>query len=321
MAPSLDSDEPKQGLFLRLWTLYMHYVRTSWNRYRKLPLYGKMLIWALGLFYVALGTFLIVVGADRIGQTMYNLAQKISHLKFGWLILGAVLVVISFPPCVGHTTTITLCGFAYGMKGFPIAAIGSVVGSALVFVVMRFLFSKRLRRWSHTNEKWQALESVVRAKGLPLIMLIRASPFPPWVYANSLFASIEAVSLWQFVVATFITFPKIALHVFIGSRLASLSDGETRRHMDTQTKIINTCIVVGGILIAILTSVVIYHAMQSHIRHLKDLPPDVDELAAEAVEEAGEGAPLLSNYSSEDILDDEESTIRPARSNTASPEV
>ena len=25
-------------------------------------------------------------------------------------------------------------------------------------------------------------------KGLPLIMLIRASPFPPWVYSNTLFA-------------------------------------------------------------------------------------------------------------------------------------
>lgn len=94
------------------------------------------------------------------------------------------------------------------MKGFYVAAAGSVLGSALVFVVLRLLFSRRLRKWSSSNEKWQALESVVvsfnsvlvmnmsdnisfdlqQAKGLPLIMLIRASPFPPWVYANSLFA-------------------------------------------------------------------------------------------------------------------------------------
>ncbi|EEB88373.1 hypothetical protein MPER_13825, partial [Moniliophthora perniciosa FA553] len=50
-----------------------------------------------------------------------------------------------------------------------------------------------------------ALEAVVRAKG----------PFPPWVYANSLFA---------FVVATLFVFPKLLLHVFIGSRMAALSD-------------------------------------------------------------------------------------------------
>lgn len=120
-------------------------------------------------------------------------------------------------------------------------------------------------------------------------MLIRASPFPPWVYANSLFAvcsstlcgppgtltllqSIEAVALWQFVIATFVVFPKVALHVFIGSRLAALSDGETRRQMDTrrfcpvwdqysllmasllETKILNGVLVGTGLLIAFLTS-------------------------------------------------------------------
>lgn len=108
---------------------------------------------------------------------MYDFAQKISHLRFGWMILGAMLsaslcaisstqahiptVLISFPPCIGHTTTVTLCGFAYGMKGFYIAAAGSVLGSAIVFVVLRLLFSKRLRSWSSSNEKWQALEAVI----------------------------------------------------------------------------------------------------------------------------------------------------------------
>jgi hypothetical protein len=70
-------------------------------------------------------------------------------------------VLISFPPCIGHTTTVTLCGFAYGMKGFFLAAGGSLLGSAMAFVVLRLLFSKRLRKWSSQNEKWQALESVV----------------------------------------------------------------------------------------------------------------------------------------------------------------
>ena len=71
------------------------------------------------------------------------------------------LVVISFPPCVGHTTLITLCGYAYGMKGFPIAAGGTLFGSAFTFIVLRFLFSRRLQKWSQSNEKWQALETVI----------------------------------------------------------------------------------------------------------------------------------------------------------------
>lgn len=105
----------------------------------------------------------------------------LAETRFGWLALaGAIgklnlkyislhpnnmcscgIVFISFPPLVGHTTLVTLCGFAYGMKGFYIASSASVVGSALVFVVLRFLFSHRLRQWSTRNEKWQALEAVV----------------------------------------------------------------------------------------------------------------------------------------------------------------
>lgn len=46
------------------------------------------------------------------------------------------------------------------MKGFFIGLAGSVLGAVFVFVVLRFLFSKRLQRWSATNEKWTALETV-----------------------------------------------------------------------------------------------------------------------------------------------------------------
>lgn len=61
--------------------------------------------------------------------------------------------------------------------------------------------------------------------------------------------------------------------------------------------------------------------MQAHIRHLDGLPPDVDELAAEAVDEAAEGAPLLGNYSSDSIDEESVSTIRPNRPRSVSPNV
>lgn len=54
-----------------------------------------------------------------------------------------------------------LCGFTYGMQGFIPAAVSTVGGSALAFVVLRSLFSNRLRKWTTTNEKWGALEAVI----------------------------------------------------------------------------------------------------------------------------------------------------------------
>ncbi|PPQ64701.1 hypothetical protein CVT24_008328 [Panaeolus cyanescens] len=270
------------------------YAKFLINRYRRLHLFGKLLIWLVALFYVLFGVFIIVVTPARIAQYLYDKTRILAQTSWGWFALGAAIVVISFPPLIGHTTLVSLCGFAYGMKGFFIGATGSLIGAAVVFVVLRYLFSERLRAWSSQNAKWQALESVVKAKGLPLIILIRISPFPPWVYSNSLFASIEPVKLWQFVVATLFIFPKIALHTFIGSKIAALSDGDQRGHMDTRTKVLNGVFIAGGILVALFTSWTVYNSVQSHIRHMEGFPPEVDELAAEAVEDYDEEAPLLS---------------------------
>jgi hypothetical protein len=62
---------------------------------------------------------------------------------------------------IGHTTLLNLCGFAYGMKGFLIAAPASVIASTIVFVALRYLFSHALRSWSVKNETWKALEAVI----------------------------------------------------------------------------------------------------------------------------------------------------------------
>ncbi|EIN10723.1 Golgi apparatus membrane protein TVP38 [Punctularia strigosozonata HHB-11173 SS5] len=304
------SDAADSSLLQRTRSFARKAPSTLWRKYRALHPAGKLALVFLILFYVALGTFIIVVRPGRIAQYLYDLAQKIARYPYGWLILGAVIVIISFPPCIGHTTSLTICGFAYGMKGLWLGAGASILGSALVFVTLRFLFARRLRRWSSSNEKWVALEEVIRAKGLPLIILIRMSPFPPWVYSNTLFASIEPVKLWQFVVATFFVGPKMLLAVFIGSRAAALADGEQRNHMDKATKIINICFIIGGIVISIIASYTIYHQMQAHIRHISDIPSDIDELAAEAVEAASEGAPLLRSYTNDSSSSVSSDTIR-----------
>ncbi|KAF9568959.1 Golgi apparatus membrane protein TVP38 [Agrocybe pediades] len=275
-------------------TLAKKYAKLGFNRYRKLHVLGKLFIWLVILFYICMGITIIVLTPARISQFLYDKAKALASTRFGWLIICIAIVCVSFPPLIGHTTLMFLCGFAYGLKGFWIGAVGSISGSAFAFLALRFLFSARLRAWSTQNQKWQALESVVRTKGLSLIILIRISPFPPWVYSNSLFASIEAVKLWQFVVATLFIMPKIFLHAFIGSRMAALSDGDQRGHMDTRTKALNAGLVVGGIIITIFTSWTVYNLVQGHIRNMTEFTPQVDELAAEAIEDYDEEAPLLS---------------------------
>lgn len=45
----------------------------------------------------------------------------------------------------------------------------------------------------------------------------------------------------------------------------------------------------------------VYTLVQGHIRHLEGIPPEVDELAAEAIEEFGEEEPLLRSSSPDSV--------------------
>ncbi|KAH0840033.1 Golgi apparatus membrane protein TVP38 [Lanmaoa asiatica] len=266
--------------------------RSAFIQYQKFGFYGKAAICFLLLFYACLIAFIVLVTPSRIAQSMYDLAVVIRRLPYGSFILIAANVLISFPPFIGHSTLMNLCGFTYGMQGFIPAAISTIGGSALVFVVLRSLFSNRLRKWAPTNEKWAALEAVIRARGLPLIILIRISSFPPWVYSNSLFASIESVSLTQFIFATLFVLPRVMIYVFVGSRIASLSDGEQRSRMDATTMFINGSLIAGGIVISIISSSVVYYYVHREIDLLHNSRSTTDEVT-ETLEDAEEGIPFL----------------------------
>ena len=67
-----------------------------------------------------------------------------------------------------------------------------------------------------------------------------------------LFASIETVTFGQFMLATTPLQVKIFMAVFVGSRLANLSDGQKK---DSTTTIINTISILVTITIAALTGV------------------------------------------------------------------
>jgi hypothetical protein len=69
--------------------------------------------------------------------------------------------------------------------------------------------------------------------------------------------------------------------------------------------IINSCLAFGGLLTGLIASVVVYRLVKGHLRHLKGVPPEIDELAAEALD-ATEEEPLLINLSSDSVNDPSE---------------
>jgi len=54
-------------------------------------------------FYIALATALILKGAV-IAQALYDLAQKLSHMKYGWLIIIGFMSASSYSPPTFNVT-------------------------------------------------------------------------------------------------------------------------------------------------------------------------------------------------------------------------
>jgi len=74
--------------------------------------------------------------------------------------------------------------------------------------------------------------------------------------------------------------------------MASLSDGEQRGRMDTQTKVVNSILIFGGFMIGVLAGWIVYALVK---RQLGGTSPKSNELPSEDANE--EDAPLLSNSS------------------------
>lgn len=145
-----------------------------------------------------------------------SFAESLKEMRYGKLLLLALLILTSFPPLFGYgtcdsllvtialtdATGVTLCGFAFGVQeGWLLASTGCLIGASLSFVlartIARSLFAALLAR----DPIFKGLAAAVRAKGLPLVLLIRLCPFP-FPYSNAFFASVETVQFSQFLIAT-----------------------------------------------------------------------------------------------------------------------
>ncbi len=152
---------------------------------------------ALALLYGGVILAVVLIGPSRIFAAIVELAQWLALQPYGRLLIVGVIVLCSFPPMVGYSNSITLCGLAFGSKagrtaqhpdgrsvweGWAIAVVGAMLGSALAFCVLRFVnHSFRRARWLREikeSRQWRAMHKAVRDRGFGMLVLIRCCPFP-----------------------------------------------------------------------------------------------------------------------------------------------
>ncbi len=84
--------------------------------------------------------------------------------------------------------------------------------------------------------------------------MIRYCPFP-FSLSNAALSTIPSISVPKFMLATALATPRLLVHTFVGSRLASLAEG---RGSDTKSTVVNWVGICGGIALGIGTGWLVY---------------------------------------------------------------
>ncbi|KDN43102.1 hypothetical protein K437DRAFT_154888 [Tilletiaria anomala UBC 951] len=209
----------------------------------------------------------ILIGPGRIFQSVVLISQWLSAQPHGRLLVLGLIILCSFPPMVGYSNSITLCGLAFGSKasksasspeghsiweGFALAVTGAMLGSSLAFMGLRLgMRAFRRSRWIRyvkESRQWVAMGKAVEERGFTMILLIRCSPFP-FVYSNLFFATLDAVTFPRFFLATLLSTPRLLLHVYIGSVMYELFDEAERAAMPTHVKELDALSITLGIAV------------------------------------------------------------------------
>ncbi|KAG0001757.1 hypothetical protein BGZ65_003206 [Modicella reniformis] len=135
------------------------------------------------------------------------------------------LFATSFPPLIGYSSIVTMSGYVYGfVYGFIIAFSSALVGSIVCFYFCRRWFRTQVRSLMAKNKSLKGVIRTVERRGFRLLVLIRLAPYP-FNIMNALLSATH-IPLYTFTLATAISLIKLALHVYIGSTLSSLIEGD-----------------------------------------------------------------------------------------------
>ncbi|OXG15113.1 hypothetical protein C367_05778 [Cryptococcus neoformans Ze90-1] len=201
-------------------------------------------------------TALITAKHDAVVDFCRPITEKIRSWPAGWLVPIAILVIVSFPPLVGHEIIGILCGLVWGLwVGFAILAAGTFVGEIATWMAFKWCCQTRAAKFEKKNRLYAALTQLIREKSFMFVLILRFSAVPGHI-TTAVSASAGA-NFWSYLLAAFLTLPKQWTIVYLGKAF-----GTTNR---TNT-IVSVLTTVLTILATAVAAVYIYYQMRLVIR-------------------------------------------------------
>ncbi|KAL6704731.1 Tlg2-vesicle protein [Coniothyrium glycines] len=242
--------------------------RRVMDQYNKLTPIQKVLFVVGSLVVGVFGILFLIFNESIFKNVLLPVAKKWRDIPAGWLILWALIFVVSFPPLIGYSSLLTIAGFVYGFpNGWFIAATATVAGSTASFLLSRSLLKNMVHRLIANDTRFAALSLTLKHDGLKLLVMIRMCPLP-YSLSNGAVATFPTVHWASFAAATAIVSPKLMLHIFIGAQLekiAATPDGK----MDAKTKAISYLSIFIGAVAGVATGYFMYSKTKQRAAELE----------------------------------------------------
>jgi len=165
---------------------------------------------------------LILIGR-RLGAYIPQFAEWVDSLGV-WgplvFIVGYAVATVAFIP--GSLLTLA-AGAIFGLaRGTLFVFIGAAIGSALAFLVARYLARSSIERRLEGRPRFAAIDKAVAKEGRKIVFLLRLSPIFPYNLLNYALG-LTSVSFRDYVIAAFGMLPGTFLYVYYGKALGSLA--------------------------------------------------------------------------------------------------
>ncbi|CAE7002287.1 hypothetical protein P3342_001570 [Pyrenophora teres f. teres] len=240
--------------------------RRVFDQYNKLSPVQKVLFF-VGSVVLAVGGILFLVYSERLFGMLLPIAKKWRDITAGWLILWALIFLVSFPPLIGYSSLLTIAGFVYGFpNGWFIAASATIAGSTASFLLSRTLLKSMVHRLVANDTRFAALSLTLKHDGLKLLVMYRLCPLP-YSISNGAVATFPTVHWASYALATAIVSPKLMLHIFIGSQLEKIA--ESGGKMDPRTKALSYLSIIIGLIAGITTGWLVYRKTKARAAQLE----------------------------------------------------
>ncbi|WVF70524.1 hypothetical protein IAT40_005314 [Kwoniella sp. CBS 6097] len=201
-------------------------------------------------------TALITVKHETVVQFCEPVTRTVRAWPGGWLIPIAILIVVSFPPLVGHEIIGILCGLVWGLGvGFAILAAGTFLGEIATWIAFKWCCQGRAAKFEKKNKLYASLTQLIREKSFMFTLVLRFSAVPGHI-VTAVSASAGA-NFWMYLAAAFLTLPKQFTIVYLGKAFGTQSRTNT---------IVSICTTVLTLVGTIVAAVYIYYQMRIVMR-------------------------------------------------------